>query len=109
MDRRGGAEMEIEAGHWALRSPPREAIRVREPQQGAPSAVRRVRRGGTLGVTCHGRLVAVLAPPALAPGAGSLVAAKGATPAPGGHGPLPGPAVALHPTHGVLDKLRANG
>ena len=101
--------MEIEAGHWALRSPPREAIRVREPQQGAPSAVRRVRRGGTLGVTCHGRLVAVLAPPALAPGTGSLVAAERATPAPGGHGPLPGPAVALHPTHGVLGQPRADG
>ena len=101
--------MEIEAGHWAPRSPPREAIRVREPQQDAPSAVRRVRRGGTLGVTCHGRLVAVLAPPALAPGTGSLVAGERVTPAPGGHGPLPGPAVAPHPPHGVLGQLCADG
>ena len=80
--------MEIEAGRWTLRSPPREAIRVRESQQGDPFAVRRMRRGGTPGVTCHGRSVAVLAPPAQA--TASLVIAERATPAPRGHGPLPG-------------------
>ncbi len=86
-----------------------ETIGIRELQQRASSAVRRVRRGETLGVTYRGQLVAVLAPPALATGTGSLIAAGRVTPARRTQGPLPAPAVASRPTQEVLDELRSEG
>lgn len=86
-----------------------ETIGIRELQQRASSAVRRVRRGETLGVTYRGQLVAVLAPPAIATGTGSLLAAGRVTPARWTHGPLPEPAVASRPTQEVLDELRSEG
>ena len=90
--------MEVEVGCLVLRSLYMETIGIRELQQRASSAVRRVRRGETLGVTCRGQLVAVLAPPTLAPGTGSLLAAGRVIPARRTHGPLPEPAVVPRPT-----------
>ena len=52
-----------------------ERIGVRELQQRASAALRRVERGETLGVTDRGRLVAVLVPPSAATGSAALVAA----------------------------------
>ncbi|MDA8331083.1 MAG: type II toxin-antitoxin system prevent-host-death family antitoxin [Candidatus Dormibacteraeota bacterium] len=86
-----------------------ETIGIKELQQRASSAVRRVRRGETLGVTYRGQLVAVLAPPAIATGTGSLLAAGRVTPARWTHGPLPESAVASRPTQEVLDELRSEG
>ncbi len=48
-----------------------ETIGVRELQQRASAALRRVERGETLGVTDRGRLIAILAPPSSATGAGA--------------------------------------
>ena len=101
--------MGVEAGRLVALSPDVETIGIRELQQRASSAVRRVRRGETLGVTYRGQLVAVLAPPAIATATGSLLAAGRVTPARRNHGPLPEPAVASGPTHEVLDELRTEG
>jgi len=51
-----------------------ETIGVRELQQHASAALRRVERGETIGVTDRGRLVAILAPPSSSMGAGALIA-----------------------------------
>jgi antitoxin (DNA-binding transcriptional repressor) of toxin-antitoxin stability system len=99
----------ISAVPSVLRLPHMETLGIRELQQRASSAVRRVRRGETLGVTYRGQLVAVLAPPALATGTGSLIAAGRVTPARRTQGPLPDPAVASRPTQEVLDELRSEG
>ncbi len=92
-----------------LLSPYMETIGIRELQQRASSAARRVRRGETVGVTYRGQLLAVLAPPALATGTGSLIAAGRVTPARGSNSPLPEPKVASRPTQEVLDELRSEG
>ena len=54
-----------------------DTIGVRELQQHASAALRRVERGETVGVTHRGRLVAVLIPPSSATGAGALLASDG--------------------------------
>ena len=51
-----------------------KTIGVRELQQHASAALRRVERGETIGVTDRGRLVAVLSAPSAATGAAALVA-----------------------------------
>lgn len=53
-----------------------ETIGVRELQQHASAALRRVARGETIGVTARGRLVAVLSAPSASSGAAALVAAN---------------------------------
>src|ERR1700679_4030560 len=58
-----------------------DTIGVRELQQHASSALRRVERGETLGVTDRGRLIAVLTPPSAATGAGALLASGRVQPA----------------------------
>ena len=90
-----------------LLSPDMETIGIRELQQRAAFALRRVRRGETLGITYRGPLVAVLAPPQLATGTASLIAAGRVTPARGSNRPLPEPAVASRPTQEVLEELRS--
>ena len=52
-----------------------ETIGIRQLQQHASAAVRRVEQGEKLGVTDRGRLVAVLVPPSAAGGAAALIAA----------------------------------
>lgn len=47
---------------------------MRELQQNASAALRRVAEGETLGVTARGRLVAVLSPPAAATGLDRIAA-----------------------------------
>jgi len=83
-----------------------ETIGVRELQQHASAALRRVESGETVGVTDRGRLVAILAPPSSATGAGALVASGRVLPArlPALH--LPPPVPAGRPTVEVLDELR---
>lgn len=49
-----------------------ETIGVRELQQRASAALRRVQQGESLGVTDRGRLVAVLVPPSVAGGTAAL-------------------------------------
>ena len=51
-----------------------ETIGVRELQQHASAALRRVARGETIGVTERGRLVAILCAPSHAVGSAALVA-----------------------------------
>lgn len=83
-----------------------DTIGIRELQQRASTAIRRVRRGETLGVTDRGELVAVLAPPSAAIGTGSLIAAGRVTPARRPRGPLPEPVAASDQIRSVLDELR---
>jgi antitoxin (DNA-binding transcriptional repressor) of toxin-antitoxin stability system len=83
-----------------------ETIGVRELQQRASAAIRRVRRGETLGVTDRGQLVAVLAPPSVAVGTGNLIAAGRVSPARRIQGPLPAPVLASRSIRSVLDELR---
>jgi prevent-host-death family protein len=83
-----------------------ETIGVRELQQHASAALRRVERGETIGVTDRGRLVAVLAPPSAATGAGALLASGRVQPA---HRPvagLPDPRPADRSIAEVLDEIR---
>jgi antitoxin (DNA-binding transcriptional repressor) of toxin-antitoxin stability system len=84
-----------------------EMIGVRELQQHASAALRRVERGETLGVTDRGRLVAVLAPPSTATGAGALLAAGRVQPASRPVTDLPETAAAAGASSDVLDELRA--
>ncbi|MGA8017157.1 MAG: type II toxin-antitoxin system prevent-host-death family antitoxin [Candidatus Dormiibacterota bacterium] len=81
-------------------------IGIRELQQRASAAIRRVRRGETLGVTDRGELVAVLSPPSASIGTGSLIAAGRVTPARRTQGPLPEPVAASDQIRSVLDELR---
>lgn len=86
-----------------------ETIGVRELQQHASAALRRVERGETIGVTDRGRLVAVLAPVSTATGAGALIAAGRVQPARRSAEGLP-EAVAVNRHSGdVLDELRDEG
>lgn len=83
-----------------------ETIGVRELQQHASAALRRVERGETLGVTDRGRLVAVLSPPSAATGAGALLAAGRVQPARRGPSDLPDAVPAAGSVADVLDELR---
>lgn len=83
-----------------------EMIGVRELQQRASAALRRVERGETLGVTARGRLVAVLAPPSTATGAGALLASGRVQAARRSPDHLPEPVSATRSTAEVLDELR---
>ena len=58
-----------------------ETIGIRELQQHASAALRRVARGETLGVTDRGRLVAVLSSPSGASGVAALTASGRVQPA----------------------------
>ncbi len=97
----------LSSARVVLRSPHMETIGIRELQQRASAAIRRVRRGETLGVTDRGQLVAVLAPPSLGVGTGNLIAAGRVSLARRAHGPLPEPATVFRSTGSVLDELRA--
>ncbi len=83
-----------------------ETIGVRELQHHASAALRRVERGETIGVTDRGRLVAVLAPPSSATGAGALIASGRVQPARDRAGALPAPVAAARASAEVLDELR---
>ncbi len=84
-----------------------ETIGVRELQQHASAALRRVERGETIGVTDRGRLVAVLTAPSTATGTGALLASGRVLPARRSPGDLPDPVAAPRGTAEVLDELRA--
>jgi prevent-host-death family protein len=84
-----------------------ETIGVRELQQHASSALRRVERGETLGVTDRGRLVAVLTPPSAAKGTGALIASGRVTPSRRALSELPEPVKVAERTGDVLDDLRS--
>jgi antitoxin (DNA-binding transcriptional repressor) of toxin-antitoxin stability system len=84
-----------------------EMIGVRELQQHASAALRRVERGETLGVTDRGRLVAVLAPPSAATGAGALLASGRVRPASRSVADLPEPTVSANDSSAILDDLRS--
>jgi antitoxin (DNA-binding transcriptional repressor) of toxin-antitoxin stability system len=83
-----------------------DTIGIRELQQGASAAVRRVRAGETLGVTHRGRLVAVLAPSSLATGGEALLASSRVQPARRRAESLAIPVAAARPTADVLSELR---
>lgn len=84
-----------------------ETIGVRELQQHASAALRRVEQGESLGVTDRGRLVAVLVPPSSASGVASLVA-SGRVQAPRlSLAALPQPVAATRRSGHVLDDLRS--
>jgi len=83
-----------------------ETIGVRELQQRASAALRRVERGETLGVTDRGRLVAILTSPSAATGAGALLAAGRVQAARRAPRDLPAPVQASRRIAEVLDELR---
>jgi len=83
-----------------------ETIGVRELQQRASAALRRVERGESLGVTDRGRLVAILVPPSAATGSAALVAAGRVQSARRPLTALPPPVAADRLTADVLDELR---
>lgn len=83
-----------------------ETIGVRELQQHASAALRRVARGETLGVTDRGRLVAVLSAPSTATGASSLLASGRVQLARRRSNELPAPVPSTRNTSEVLDELR---
>lgn len=84
-------------------------IGVRELQQHASAALRRVGRGETIGVTDRGRLVAVLSAPSAATGAAALVASSRVLGARRRPRDLPEPVPVARSTAEVLDELRAEG
>lgn len=84
-----------------------ETIGVRELQQHASAALRRVERGETLGITDRGRLVAVLSSPPAPTGLAALLAAGRVRPATGDLSNLPPLVKASRSIAGVLDELRA--
>ena len=84
-----------------------ETIGVRELQQHASAALRRVERGETLGVTDRGRLVAVLTPPSAATGAGALIASGRVQPARRQLSDIAAPTKVSQKTGDVLDDLRS--
>lgn len=86
-----------------------ETVGIRELQQRASAAVRRVQRGETLGITERGRLVAILAPPSTATGSGALLASGRVQPARRRPEQLPEPAVATRRSADVLAELRDEG
>ncbi|MGH7612339.1 MAG: type II toxin-antitoxin system Phd/YefM family antitoxin [Candidatus Dormibacteria bacterium] len=83
-----------------------EKIGIRELQQHASVAISRVRRGETLGVTDRGELVAVIVPPSMAVGTGSLVAAGRVRAARRLEGGLPPAVPAATSIQTALDELR---
>jgi antitoxin (DNA-binding transcriptional repressor) of toxin-antitoxin stability system len=83
-----------------------ETIGVRELQQHASAALRRVERGETIGVTDRGRLVAILTPPSSATGAAALMASGRVQPATGVAAALQEPIAAARSSADVLDELR---
>jgi len=83
-----------------------ESIGIRELQQHASEALRRVRRGESLGVTDRGKLVAILAPPSAATGTGALLASGRARLARRSPGSLPKAVVSARTVAEVLDELR---
>ena len=94
------------AGDLVLHLTHVETIGVRELQQHASAALRRVERGETIGVTDRGRLVAILAPPSSATGAGALMASGRVQPATRSADALPEPVAAARTSAEVLDELR---
>lgn len=86
-----------------------DTIGLRELQQHASDAVRRVQHGETLGVTVRGKLVAVLSPPAPATGLAALMAAGRVTPAGRSLADLKAPTRrARRSSAEMLDELRAD-
>jgi prevent-host-death family protein len=85
-----------------------ETVGVRELRQRASALLRRVARGEMIGVTDRGRLVAVLAPPSAATGAGALVAAGRVRTARADTRDLPAPTAAERTVEEVLAELRAD-
>ncbi len=83
-----------------------KTIGVRELQQHASAALRRVERGEVIGVTDRGRLVAVLSAPSAATGAAALVASGRVTAARRGTGDLPVAVRVERPTSEVLSEQR---
>ncbi len=83
-----------------------ETIGVRELQQHASAALRRVERGETIGVTERGRLVAVLIAPSAATGAGALIASGRVQLARSTGAQLGEPVVVTRASADVLDELR---
>ncbi|MHB8827032.1 MAG: type II toxin-antitoxin system Phd/YefM family antitoxin [Acidimicrobiales bacterium] len=83
-----------------------ETIGVRELQQHASAALRRVARGETIGVTDRGRLVAVLSAPSTASGASALVASNRVQRARRRSTDLPEPVRTRRSSSEVLDELR---
>ena len=84
-----------------------ETIGVRELQQHASAALRRVERGETIGVTDRGKLVAVLLPPSSASGVASLIASGRVQAARLAVEALPQPMPAARRSGDVLDELRS--
>lgn len=84
-----------------------ETIGVRELQQHASVALRRVARGETIGVTERGRLVAVLSPPSNAIGSLALVASGRVQLARGQSSELPEPISTDKTTAEILDEIRS--
>jgi len=85
-----------------------ETIGVRELQQHASAALRRVECGETIGITDRGRLVAVLASPSNATGKGALLAAGRVQLARRDPSQLPDPQVTTRDSAEVLDELRGD-
>jgi prevent-host-death family protein len=83
-----------------------ETIGVRELQQHASAALRRVERGETIGVTDRGRLVAVLTAPSASSGASALVASGRVQAARRSATELAEPVSTTRGTAEVLDELR---
>jgi antitoxin (DNA-binding transcriptional repressor) of toxin-antitoxin stability system len=83
-----------------------ETIGVRELQQHASAALRRVGAGETLGVTDRGRLVAVLSPPTPATGLQGLIDAGRLHPATRAVSDLPAPRPAPMTIAEALDEQR---
>lgn len=83
-----------------------ETIGVRELQQHASAALRRVALGETIGVTDRGRLVAVLSAPSAASGAAALVASGRVQPARRRSSELPEPVSVFRATAQVLNEMR---
>lgn len=83
-----------------------ETIGIRELQQHASAALRRVARGETLGVTDRGRLVAVLSSPSGTSGVAALTMSGRVQPARRQPVDLPRAVKAKRLTSDVLNELR---
>ncbi|HUY54490.1 MAG TPA: hypothetical protein VMV23_04965 [Candidatus Nanopelagicaceae bacterium] len=84
-----------------------DTIGVRELQQHASAALRRVARGETLGITARGRLVAVLSAPSDSFGAAALIASGRVQQPRLGPEFLPEAELGLVGSAKVLEELRA--
>ena len=83
-----------------------ETIGIRELQQHASAALRRVARGETLGVTDRGRIVAVLSSPSGSAGVAALTMSGRVQPARRRIVDLTSPVTTQRSTSDVLDELR---